>query len=110
MLFSNKTYDFLKAIVQIGLPAAGTLYFTLASIWGLPNAEQVVGTLAAVATFLGVLIAIGSRAYSKSDARFDGNIVIGETDETKTYSLELNRNPEELDSLKEAVFKINPEH
>ena len=66
MKLSNKTYDMLKAIAQIVLPAAGTLYFALAGIWGLPYAEQVVGTVAAVDTFLGVLLGISSAQYNKN--------------------------------------------
>ena len=40
---SNKLYDVLKFIAQIVLPALGTFYFAIASIWGLPYAEQIVG-------------------------------------------------------------------
>lgn len=66
MKLSNKTYDILKAIAQIVLPAAGTLYFALAGIWGLPYAEQIVGTITAVDTFLGVLLGISSAQYNKA--------------------------------------------
>ena len=41
MKMSNKTYDTLKWIAQYLLPAAGTLYFALAGIWGLPCGEPV---------------------------------------------------------------------
>lgn len=54
----NKTYDFLKNVALTYLPAAGTLYFTLSGIWGLPFAKQVVGTVVAVDTFLGVILGI----------------------------------------------------
>lgn len=65
MKFSKNTYDFLKWVAQFLLPAAGTLYFALASIWNLPYGEQVVGTITAVDTFLGVLLGISSNAYYK---------------------------------------------
>ena len=52
---SNKMYDVLKYIAQIGLPAVGTLYYALSAIWGLPYGEQIVGTITAVDTFLGTL-------------------------------------------------------
>ena len=68
MKFSNKTYDFLKWIAQYLLPAAGTLYFALAGIWGFPYGEQVVGTITAVDTFLGVILGISTIQYNKSDA------------------------------------------
>ena len=63
---SNKMYDALKYIAQIVLPALGTLYFALASIWGFPYAEQIVGTITAVDTFLGVLLKISTDSYNKA--------------------------------------------
>lgn len=63
---SNKVYDALKFIAQIVLPAIGTLYFALAAIWGLPYAEQIVGTITAVDTFLGTILCISTVKYNKS--------------------------------------------
>lgn len=64
---SNKTYDVLKYIAQIVLPALGTLYFALASIWNLPYGEQVVGTITALDTFLGALLMLSSANYKKNN-------------------------------------------
>lgn len=63
---SNKTYDVLKWIAQILLPAIGTLYFALAGIWNLPYAEGIVGTITAIDTFLGCLLGISTANYNKS--------------------------------------------
>lgn len=63
---SNKTYDVLKWIAQIALPALGTLYSALAGIWGLPYGEQIVGTVVAVDTCLGILLGISSHQYNKA--------------------------------------------
>lgn len=65
MKMSNKTYDTLKWIAQFFLPALGTLYFALAGIWGLPYGEQVVGTITAIDTFIGVTLGISSANYNK---------------------------------------------
>ena len=62
---NNKTYDILKYIAQIVLPAIGTLYFALAGIWGFPYGEEIVGTITAVDTFLGVILGISSANYNK---------------------------------------------
>lgn len=62
---SNKTYDVLKWVASVVLPALGTLYFALAGIWGLPYGEQIVGTITAADTFLGVLLGISSAQYNK---------------------------------------------
>lgn len=66
MKMSNKVYDVLKWIAMYLLPAAGTLYFALAGIWNLPYGEQVVGTITAVDTFLGVLLGISNAQYKKT--------------------------------------------
>ena len=64
---NDKLYDVLKWIAMILLPALGTLYFALAGIWGFPYAEQVVGTVTALDTFLGVLLGISTSQYNKSN-------------------------------------------
>lgn len=65
MVLSSKTYEILKWIAQIVLPALGTLYFALATIWGLPYGEQVVGTITAVDAFLGTLLGLSTVNYNK---------------------------------------------
>ena len=65
MKMNNKTYDTLKWIAQYLLPALGALYFALAGIWGLPYGEQIVGTIVAVDTFLGVILGISTAQYNK---------------------------------------------
>lgn len=67
MKMSNKIYDVLKWIALYFLPAVGTLYFALAGIWNLPYGEQVVGTITAVDTFLGVILGISSVQYKKAE-------------------------------------------
>ena len=61
--FSKEMYQSVTRICQYYLPAAGTLYFTLAGIWGLPCAEQIVGTIVAVDTFLGVILGYSTKNY-----------------------------------------------
>lgn len=65
MKMSNKTYDILKFIAQILLPALGTLYFALAEIWHFPYAEQIVGTITAIDAFLGAILGISTNNYNK---------------------------------------------
>lgn len=63
MKLSNKAYDILKWIALCFLPALATLYFALAGIWNLPYGEQVLGTISAIDTFLGVLLGISNAKY-----------------------------------------------
>lgn len=64
-MLSNKVYDILKWIAQVVLPAMGTLYFALAGIWGFPFREEIVGTITAIDTFLGVILSISTSRYNK---------------------------------------------
>ena len=65
-MMNDKLYNVLKWAAQVTLPAAGTLYFALAGIWGLPYSEQIVGTITAVDTCLGVLLGISTAQYNKA--------------------------------------------
>jgi hypothetical protein len=62
---NNKTYDILKWITLVALPAITALWLTLANIWGFPYAEAIGATLAAITTFLGTLLGISSLNYAK---------------------------------------------
>lgn len=64
---SNKMYDVLKWIAMVVLPALATLYFALAGIWGLPYGQEIVGTITAVDTFIGVILGISSMQYKKNN-------------------------------------------
>lgn len=65
MKMSNKTYDVLKWIAQLVLPAVGTLYAALSGIWGFSYQEEMMATVLAVDTFLGALLGISSANYNK---------------------------------------------
>ena len=65
MKMNDKTYDVLKWIATYLLPALGTLYFALAQIWNLPYGEQVVGSITAIDTFLGVVLGLSTSQYNK---------------------------------------------
>lgn len=76
MIFKNsKTYDVLKYIALVVLPAIATLYFALSSIWHLPYGEQVVGTITAIDTFLGALLQISNDKYNNIAKEFENEDV-----------------------------------
>jgi len=107
-LLSDLTYDRLRFLVQIFLPAFATLYFTLGSIANLPNPTGVVAALAAIATFGGVLLKASRSSYDASDGKYAGAInVVTAEDGGKMFSLELNGDPSELESVEQVTFKIN---
>ena len=107
MLFGQKTYAVLKFIAQILLPALGTLYFALAQIWHLPKAEEIVGTVVAVDTFLGVLLGISTNLYNKSGDKYSGTIEVTDSPTKQKYLLNVNGDPETVFADKdEVVFKV----
>lgn len=100
----NRTYDRMKFVTTIVLPALGALYFGLAGIWGFPYGEQVVGTITLLVTFLGVCLKISDSSYKKLPEAYDGALVVNDTDpDHDIYRIELDTDIIELgkkDSLK----------
>lgn len=109
MIIKNqKTYDYLKWIAQVLLPAVGALYFGLAGIWNLPSAEQVVGTIVVVDTFLGVILQISTAQYNNSEAKFDGSLNIEDVAGKRLFSLDLKDDPDYRMAGKDQIlFKVN---
>jgi len=66
-ILNDKTYDILKWVALVLLPALGALYFGLAGIWGFPYGEQIVGTITVIDTFLGVILGISTVQYNKKE-------------------------------------------
>ena len=66
---NNKTYDFLKWITTIVLPAIATFYKAMAEIWCLPFADQIPATIMGVVTLLGACIMYSSSKYKKEQAQ-----------------------------------------
>lgn len=64
MKFNDKVYNVLKWIVIIFVPAVETLITTLGLLYGFKT-EIIIGTIAAVATFVGALIGISSKTYNR---------------------------------------------
>lgn len=105
-MITGKLYDYLKFLAQIALPALATLYFTLAQIWGLPAAENVVGTIMAVDLFLGVLLGISQVNYAKN-AIGQGDLIVEQDANGQTgMRLALDHTPEELAAKKEVRFTV----
>ena len=67
MKMTNKTYDILKYIALIVLPAISALYFGLARIWGWPYGEEIVGSIAVIDTFMGAILQLSKDSYDKTE-------------------------------------------
>lgn len=63
---ANMTYEVMKWVTRILLPAAGTFYLTISVLWLLPYGSEVVNTVAAVTAFLGVLLGLSTAKYHRN--------------------------------------------
>lgn len=64
MKLSDTTYDFLKWMLMIVVPALITLISSLGTIYGW-DTNTITLTIAAIATFLGVITGISNSNYYK---------------------------------------------
>lgn len=105
-IFTHKTYDRLKFVALVLLPALGTLYFTVAALWGLAHTTEVVGTITAIDTFLGVVLQLSSNSYYKNGRNFDGTMTVKETEAATQFALELNGDPADLPGKHSVEFNV----
>lgn len=105
--FSNETYDKLKFLALVVLPALGTLYFALAGLWNLPQANEVVGTITAIDAFLGIILGISAKKYNDAEETYDGVLEINASDSSLIHTLELTTAPEDLGKKSAVVFRVN---
>lgn len=105
MQLNSKVYDVLKQVVQVYIPGLAALYFGLASIWHFGYAEQVTGSAAVVATFLGLALKISSKAYEASGDKYAGTIHLVDSDEGSAIHL-TSVDPVALTSNSEVTFKV----
>ena len=63
---ANRTYDVLKNIALIVLPALATLVLTICKIWGFSYGDEIAATITAIDVFLGALLQISTAQYNKT--------------------------------------------
>lgn len=71
MQLNDKTYQILKWLTMVLIPALTTLYVALSAIWGFPYASELAKTSAAVCAFLGAVLGISTASYYKDNEPFD---------------------------------------
>ena len=65
MQISNKTYDILKYVALIFIPALVTFVTTAGAELGYPHTETLTVLISAFGTFLGALLVVSSNSYNK---------------------------------------------
>lgn len=84
MILTNRTYDLLKWVTLILLPALSVLYMALAPLWNLPLPTEIAATIAAVDVFLAVLLGISTNTFKVNNPMYRLNLVklAGDTDKS----------------------------
>lgn len=68
MKLQNHVYDKLKIVAWVMAPLI-TFVGAVCVIWGVPHAEQITATLAALDTFLGSILTVSNINYNKADKK-----------------------------------------
>ena len=105
MILSDKWYNLAKWFVGIVLPAISAAIFSLSDVFDIENAEQIMGVCAVLATFIGAVAGLSSRNYNNSEERFDGDMIMTDTEDGSTFRLNLNASPEDLAAKDSITFK-----
>lgn len=104
---ANQAYDALKFVAQILLPAVGVAYYGFAGIWGLPQADEVVGSILVIDTFLGVFLAFWKAKYDNSDAAYDGEVILTPDHENGMTNVNFLVPPHAVQTQKSIVLKVD---
>lgn len=70
---NDKTYDILKRVALIVVPALATFVNAVGIVWGIPYTNEVTATITAFGVFLGAAIGISSKNYEPDT---HGNLVV----------------------------------
>lgn len=108
-LLNSPLYDKLKFLAMILLPALGALYFGLAGIWGLPNADKVVGSIMVIDLFLGTLLGISGAQYKNLPVSHDGFLSSSGVDPDTgipNLALTITKPPEDLLAGDTVLLKV----
>jgi hypothetical protein len=106
-ILGDSTYDKAKDAVTIWLPAAATLYATLASIFHWPLSTEIVAAVGAVVIFLGTILKISADRYAAQPVAFNGQLYVNRTDPMQeTHKLEIDQPWDELGKLNEVRIQV----
>lgn len=82
---NNQTYDILKRVALIVIPALATFVNAVGIVWGVPYANEVTATITAFGVFLGAALGISSSNY---DPETHGNLVVTNHDVYADFAAE----------------------
>ena len=90
MKLNNRTYDILKYVALIALPALQVFWLTIGKIWDLSYTVEIGATIGAVALLLGTLLGVSTSNYrtDKEQDNFNDDDFLDMTDETEVDEYE----------------------
>lgn len=97
---TNKTYDILKYVALIIMPALATFVNGVGIVWGVPHTNEVTATITALGVFLGAALGISSKNY---EPETHGNLVVTKHDDV--YA-DFAHEPEKLKDGDTIVLKV----
>lgn len=75
---NNQTYDILKRIALIVVPALATFVNAVGIVWGVPYTTEVTATITAFGVFLGAALGVSSEKYTPET---HGNLMVTKHDD-----------------------------
>lgn len=60
---TDKTYDILKRVALIVVPALATFVNAVGIVWGIPYTNEATATITALGVFLGAALGVSSKNY-----------------------------------------------
>ena len=104
---SDKAYDTLKGLVQYILPGLVTFWLAIASIWNLPHANRIAGTITAFTVFLGIFVAISKKKFDKLPTLTDGDLLLDVNEEGfQALTVALEKDPDKLRDQDYVTFRV----
>lgn len=69
MIFKNKTFDILKWVALVVLPAIATLLIGIGQIWHIELMPQLAETVTVIDAFLGALLGVSTIQYHNKESK-----------------------------------------
>ena len=91
MQLTNGTYNNLKFVALILLPALAAAYFSLAQLLDLPNVEKVVGVMTILDTLLGVVLRASTSQFHKAGGNTDGDLLVVNDEDGRYLKMAVQR-------------------
>lgn len=98
---NDKTYDILKRVALIVVPALATFVNAVGIVWGVPYTNEVTATITAFGVFLGAAIGVSSKNYEPDT---HGNLVV--TKHNEVYA-DFTAEPSNLKDGDTIVLKVS---